>query len=154
MALKPDRREIDSDISYFMNHTAERGGVVCLVTAGSGGAMDQAAAAVGYSATSSGKRPVGYMTADMVDVDLSLYFLNREKDVVQKGGKVKLLTIGMVNTNMIKSGVTIAAGDVAYLDVDGRVTNVNTGAIASPRVGIFESIKDADGYAKIRFSLT
>ncbi len=152
MALKPDRRELDSDISFFMNHVAERGGVVSMVTAGSGGAMDQANAAVGYSATSSGKLPMGYLTGDMVDVDLSRYFLNKEKDEIQKGGKVKILTLGMVTTNMIKSGITVAAGDKAYLDVDGRVTNVNTGAAASPQVGKFESIKDSDGYAKVSFN--
>lgn len=152
MALKPDRREIDSEISFFMNHTAERGGVVSLVTTGSGGAMDNAAAAVGYSATSSGKVPVGYLTSDMVDVDLSLYHLNRYKDQVQKGGKVKLITVGVVNTNMIKSGDTLAAGDRAYLDTDGRVTKTNTGAIASPHVGTVLSHKDQDGYAKISFN--
>lgn len=153
MALKPDRREIDSDISFFMNHVAERGGVVCFVTAGSGGAMDQAKAAVGYAATSSGKTPVGYLSSDIVNVDLSRYHLNKEKDEVQLGGKVKLLTVGMYTTNMIKSGITVVAGDKAYLDTDGRVTNVNTGAVASPYVGKFLSTKDADGYAKISFSL-
>lgn len=152
MALKPDRREIDSDISFFMNHIAERGGVVCVVTAGSGGAMDQAQAAVGYASAASGKTPMGYLMPEMVDIDLSLFNLNREKDQVQKGGKVKIMTIGSLNTNMIKSGITIAAGDKAYLDVDGRVTNVNTGAAASPGIGKFDSIKDSDGYAKVSFN--
>lgn len=154
MALKPDRRELDSDISFFMNHTAERGGVVCLVTTGSGGAMDNAAAAVGYvaAASISGKIPVGYLTSDVVDVDLSRYHLNRYKDEVQKGGKVKLITVGVVNTNMIKSGDTLAVGDRAYLGEDGRVTKTNTGAIASPHVGTVLSHKDQDGYAKISFN--
>jgi hypothetical protein len=153
MALKPDRREIDSEIGFFMNHTAERGGVACLVTTGSGGAMDNANAAVGYAATSSGKVPIGYLTCDVVDVDLSLYHLNRYKDQVQKGGKVKLITQGVVVTNMLKSGDTFAVGDAVYLNEDGRVTRTNTGAIASPKVGTVLAHKDADGYAKIMFSL-
>ncbi len=153
MALKPDRREIDSDISFFMNSVAERGGFVSLSTTGSGGAMDNANAVVIYAGTSSGKVPVGCLANDMVDVDLSLYHLNRYKDQVQKGGKVKLITIGMVNTNMIKSGDTPAVGDKAYLAADGRVTKTNTGATDSPAIGTFLSQKDADGYAKVSFSL-
>lgn len=152
MALKPDRRILDDALDFFMNHTAERGGVVCMVTAGSGAALDQAQAAVGYAATSSGKTPMGYLLCDVVDVDLSRYELNGRKNEVQKGGKVNFATVGVVNTNMLKSGITYAAGDKAYLDTDGRVTNVNTGAIASPLIGKFESIKDSDGYAKISFN--
>ena len=34
MALKPDRIEIYTDISFFMNTVAERGGVVSVVTSG------------------------------------------------------------------------------------------------------------------------
>lgn len=152
MALKPDRREVDSEISFFMNSVAERGGFVSIVTIGSGGAMDQAQAAVGYASTSSGKVPVGVLADDMVDVDLSVYHLNRYKDQVQKGGKVKVITAGVVTTNMLKSGITPVAGNRAYLDVDGRITNADTGSIASPLVGYFQSGKDSDGYAKISFN--
>lgn len=153
MALKPDRREIDSDVSFFMNSVAERGGVVCISTTGSGGAMDNANAVVIYRSTSSGGVPVGVLMDDVVDVDLSLYHLNRYKDQVQKGGKVKIMTAGVVVTNMLKSGETPAAGDSAYLAADGRITKTNTGATDSPAIGKFLAHKDADGYAKISFSL-
>ena len=46
MALKADRNELDVDISYFMNETAEKGQIVCISTVGSGAAMDQAGALV------------------------------------------------------------------------------------------------------------
>ena len=46
MALKADRNELDVDISFFMNVTAERGKIVCISTVGSGAAMDQAGALV------------------------------------------------------------------------------------------------------------
>lgn len=37
MALKPDREEFHYDIRYYMDEVAERGGIVSLQTAGSGG---------------------------------------------------------------------------------------------------------------------
>lgn len=153
MALKPDRsHEYGSDISFFCNHAAHRGGVVSLVTVGSGGAMDQGAAAVGYASAASGKVPVGYLMNDVVDVDLTKYELNSQKDEIQKGGKVNLRTWGWLVTNMIKSGDTPVATSKAYLGVDGQVTVTNTGAAASPYVGVFLSSKDSDGYAKISFN--
>lgn len=154
MALKPDRsNEYGSDISFFMNSVAERGGFASLSTIASGGAMDNGTAVVIYSSTSSGKVPVGCLMNDMVDVDLTKYELNRYKDEVQKGGKVNLRTFGYVTTNMIKSGDTPAVGNRAYLAADGRVTVTNTGATDSPAVGIFLSQKDQDGYAKVSFNL-
>ncbi len=50
MALKADRNELDVDISFFMNDTAENGQIVCLSTVVSGAAMDQAGALVTVSA--------------------------------------------------------------------------------------------------------
>jgi hypothetical protein len=46
MALKPDRVEAYTDISFFMNETGDRGGVVVHLTGGSGSAMDDANAVV------------------------------------------------------------------------------------------------------------
>lgn len=153
MALKPDRsNEYGSDISFFMNAVAERGGVVSLVTLGSGASMDNGYAVVGYGSTSSGKTPVGILMNDMVDVDLTQFHLNPYKDVVQKGGKVNIRTFGWVLTNMIKSGDTPAVGDKAYLAPDGRITKTNTGATDSPKFGVFLSQKDQDGYAKVSFN--
>ena len=40
MALRPDRNEHLTDLSFFMNETAERGIVVVASTQGSGAAMD------------------------------------------------------------------------------------------------------------------
>lgn len=154
MALKPGRSNVyGSEIGFFMNHAAERGGVVTLLTLGSGESLDNGLATVNYSATSSGKVPVGILMNDMVDRDLTRDQLNQYKDEVQKGGKVNIRTFGWVLTNMIKSGDTPAVGDKAYLDVDGRVTKTNTGAIASPLIGLFLSQKDQDGYAKLSFDL-
>ena len=49
MALKPDRIELQTDISFFMSTTGTRGGVASLSSAGSGVAMDDASAVVAYT---------------------------------------------------------------------------------------------------------
>ena len=52
MALKADRNELDVDISFFMNETAEKGQIVVISTAGSGAAMDQSQSLVTVAAAS------------------------------------------------------------------------------------------------------
>lgn len=91
MALKSDRSVLDTDISFFMNEAATRGGVASVSTGGSGAAMDQGEALVTYAALPSGAVPVGLLLNDMVNIDLTRQHLNQHKDEVQKGGKVTLL---------------------------------------------------------------
>lgn len=153
MALKPGRNSVYSDISYFMNEVAERGGVVVLSTIASGEAMDDAAALVTYSTSQSGKMPVGVLMCDMVNKDLTKTPLNKYKHEVQKGSKVTLWTIGEVNTNMIYPGQTINVGDPAYLGPSGLLTPTDTNVESTPIVGVFKSKKDADGYAKVFVNL-
>lgn len=153
MALKPDRRVVDQDISWFCNQVAERGGVVSVDTLGSGISMDQAAALVKYSSSASGARPVGILTSQVVNLDLTRQHLNQHKEEVQLGSKVTILTKGEVTTNHLVSGITVANGDQAYLGVDGRITNSTSGAAANPTIGMFTSKKDEDGYAKVSVNL-
>ncbi len=153
MALKPDRSpEYGSDISFYMNEVAERGGVVVLSTVGSGGAMDNGAALVTYAANPSGKLPIGFLMNDMVDVDLTKYFLNPNKDEVQKGSKVNLRTFGWLTTNFIKSGDTPVVGSKAYVDTNGKVTITQLNPVQNPQIGVFLSAKDQDGFAKVMFN--
>jgi uncharacterized protein (UPF0297 family) len=157
MALKTDRSVLQTDISFFMNESATRGGVVSLSTGASGAAMDNGAALVTYAANPSGKIPVGLLLNDMVDIDLTRQHLNQHKDEVQKGGKVTLLQKGYVVTNNLLG--TVTAGAPAYLAHSGRLatTNVstdNTDADGSTRlVGRFLSAADEDGYAKVYIDL-
>lgn len=153
MALKPDRYHVQSDISYFMNEVAERGGVVVLSTAGSGAAMDDSSALVTYAADPSGSLPVGVLMNDIVNLDLTRQHINRHKDEVQKGGKVTLWSKGDVVTDMIYPGLTIAVNDPAYLGPSGLLTNVAGNEHSQPIVGVFKSIKDEDGYAKVSINL-
>lgn len=153
MALKPHRQHLESDISFFMDAVQERGGVVVLKTIGSGNAMDQSVAVVEYVANPSGKMPVGVLMCDVVNVDLTRQKLNPYKHEVQVNTKVTIWTKGEVETNSLVPGITISAGDRAYLGVSGLITNVDAGAAATPVVGFFKSKKDEDGYAKVAFNL-
>ena len=71
MALKSDRIELLTDISFFMTTTAERGGVVSAVTSGSGVSMDDASAVVAYAAAASGAKPLGVLLNDVVLVSIA-----------------------------------------------------------------------------------
>jgi hypothetical protein len=155
MALKADRIEESTDISFFYNEgTATRGGVVVLDAANASGAsMDQGANKVKYATVASNDVPVGILLNDVVNKDLTRTHLNQYKDEVQKGGKVTVLTRGQVTTNSIDS-VTVAAGELAYASsgTAGNLTNVS--AVGSAHaVGRFLSAKDSDGYAKVSVNL-
>lgn len=153
MALKPERYFVADDMSYFMNETAERGGFVVASTVGSGQAMDQGEALVTYTTAPSGKVPLGCLMQDMVNKDLTQTHINYYKEEVQQGSKVLLWTNGTVVTNMIYPGQTPAANKGAYLGPSGLLQVVGGNDASVPFVGIFQSSKDADGYAKVKFSL-
>jgi hypothetical protein len=170
MALKPDRIEMngDTDISFFMNETAEKGSVVVLSAGGSGAAMDDSAALAKLSDTSYGvgEVPLGILMCDVVSGDLTKTHLNQHKDEVQVGSKVTILRKGQVTTNMISG--TPTAGQGAYVANGANLCGANnlgasdyaaiTGGTTSaqfayPRVGTWLSSKDADGYAKVAINL-
>ena len=158
MALKSDRNELQTDISFFMNETATRGGIASVSTVGSGAALDQGAALVTYAALPSGKVAVGLLLNDMVDLDLTRQHINFHKDEVQKGGKVTLLRKGWVVTNNIE-GTTPVAGSPAFVAHSGNLSitdlaNDHVDTDGSTRlVGRFLSTIDEDGYAKVNIDL-
>jgi hypothetical protein len=153
MALKPDRYEFQTDISFFMNEVAERGGVASLSTGGSGAAMDQGAALATYAATGSGKVPLGILLNDMVNIDLTRQHLNKYKNEVQKGSKVTLLRKGYVVTNKIQ-GAAPAAGDNVFVAHSGNLSKTDlVGQGTQPVIGTWLSSPDQDGYAKCEINL-
>jgi hypothetical protein len=162
MALKPDRNITNAvDISFFMNHVAERGGVVILEEGGSGAAMDQGAALVrGSGAAASGTIPIGLLLNDVVNLDLTRTHINWHKDEVQLGGKVAVLRRGVVVTNVISGSAGVAAGEDAYYTAatfgseTNKFTNVNeSDQEEDTRVGRFLSSEDEDGYVKVEINL-
>tara|TARA_Y100000004_G_scaffold168137_1_gene201273 strand:- start:996 stop:1499 length:504 start_codon:yes stop_codon:yes gene_type:complete len=160
MALKADRYELQTDISFFYDDGAvTRGGVVVHdSTAGSGAAMDQGVNKVIYKSTvTATDSPVGILLNDVVNKDLTRTHLNQHKDEVQLGGKVTVLRKGYVVTNSIEG--TPSAGDIAYVHNNGNISNGSSIAVATLvasgnlAVGRFLSSKDEDGYAKVEVNL-
>jgi hypothetical protein len=148
MALKPDRIEHLTDISFFMEQVQERGGVASLVTGGVGVAMDDADAVVAYADNASGSVPMGILLNDVVDLDLTRQHINWHKDEVQVGGKVTLLRVGQVTTDKVAGNPS--AGNSAYVGASGLISTVSTNAV---KIGTFLSAKDADGYAKVSINI-
>ena len=165
MALRPDRNEHLTDLSYFMNEVAERGIVVIHDTGGSGAAMDDSSALVKTptSASVSGTNPAGLLLNDVVNLDLTRQHINYAKDEVQKGSKVLLLRRGTVVTDQISGTPTIGAdayvtrvGTISATAIEGVMT-VFDGTIPrpiTPKVGRFLSTLDADGFAKVEINIT
>jgi hypothetical protein len=154
MALKSDRYELQTDISFFYNAgTATRGGVVVHGTAGSGAAMDQGVNLVAYAAVGGTSVPVGILLNDVVNKDLTRTHLNQHKDEVQKGGKVTVLRKGYVVTNNITGAPD--AGDPAFAcHVNaGNIRKDSPGSSGVLQIGRFLSSQDEDGYAKVEVNL-
>jgi len=150
MALKPDRVELLTNVSFFMTAKEFRGGIACVKTSGAGASMDDAGAVVEYAAAVTGK-PVGVLLNDVVDLDLTRQHINWYKDEVQVGGKVTLLRQGEVVTNMLVAGINPAAGDAAYVGASGLIGT--SSASSAAKIGQFLSSKDADGYAKVSVNI-
>ena len=158
MALKADRYEESTDISFFSSVTGVRGMVVCLDAAAlagaSGAGMDQGENTCSPQAAAVTDVPVGIMLNDVVNKDLTRTHLNQFKDEVQLGGKVTVMTRGWVVTNNVTG--TPKAGDLAYAsETIGEVSTVAATAAGSGNLalGRFMSRKDADGYAKVYINL-
>jgi len=149
MALRPDRNEHLTDLSFFMNATAERGILVSATTQGSGAAMDDSNAAVKVPTTETDK-PVGILLNDVVNLDLTRQHINYAKDEVQQGSKVLLLRVGTVVTDQISGAITM--GDAAHFNIGGTLCAA-TASSTSPVVGRWLSKKDADGFAKVAINI-
>ena len=148
MALKSDRYELQTDISFFYNDgTATRGCVVVHdSTAGSGAAMDQG---VNLVKKDTSGNPVGVLLNDVVNKDLTRTHLNQYKDEVQKGGKVTVLRKGYVVTNAIDGSPVAGSGAYVSGSVAGNISMVESGT----KIGAFLSSKDEDGYCKVEVNL-
>jgi len=154
MALKADRHEFLTDVSYFMNETATKGVIVSHVTAtsGSGAALDDSNAVVQLpnNANGSGETPAGLLLDDVVNLDLTRQHLNQHQREVQIGGKVVILKNGFVVTNSIETGYNPVPGAPAYFTTDGELNSTSTN---STQVGRWMGSKDSDGYAKVAINI-
>lgn len=150
MALKGDRFESVTDISYYKTDAViERGKIVAHDTGGSGAAMDDALAKV-KTVANTGNTPAGLILNDVVNLDLTRQHYNMHKDEVQLGSKVTLLRRGVVVTDAVSGTPTIGAA--AHFDATGRLAVRGT-ATKSAQVGRFLSVKDADGFIKVEINI-
>lgn len=150
MALKPDRVEHLTDISFFKNDAvAERGIIVAHSTGGSGAAMDDALAQVA-DVGSTGDLAAGLLLNDVVNLDLTRQHYNMMKDEVQLGGKVTLLRRGTVVTDQVSG--TPVVGEAVHFAADGRLVTSSELA-TSQQVGRWLGVLDADGYAKCEINI-
>ena len=99
MALRPDRNEVVTDISFFMNEAAERGVIVTAATQGSGAAMDDSSAAVNI-ANAVGDKPVGLLLNDVVDLDATTA---QYRENFIKSPPVNQTSRGQSSVNFLKS---------------------------------------------------
>jgi len=171
MALKPDRNITNgTDISFFINHVVERGGIVTFDpdNSGSGAAMDQSTArVVGTGDAPSGTIPAGLLLNDVVNLDLTRQHINWHKDEVQKGGKATVLRHGTVVTNVVAANEEPNAGSGAFYTQEtfGDTTSqwvlstINPTDLESEMkenrylVGTFLTKKDEDGYVKVAINV-
>ena len=149
MALRPTRNEFLTDLSFFMNETAERGLLCVFDSQVSGAAMDQSEASVKV-ASSLDDKPVGLLLNDVVNLDLTRQHINYDKDEMQKGGKVLLLRHGFVVTDQISGAITM--GERAHFVPGGSFCS-NSASSHSVHVGRWLSKKDSDGYAKLEINI-
>lgn len=154
MALKPDRHEFLTDLSYFMNETAEEGVLVVHDGTGSGVAMDDSSATVKkpsvLNADVESGNPAGLLLTKVVDIDLTRQHINYHQNEVQKGGKVLLLREGTVTTDQVSG--TPTAGEKAHFTLTGQLVAASDDD-TSAQVGRFLSSKNADGFAKVEIKI-
>lgn len=152
MALRPDRWEFKTDISFFCSSVTERGYILAFSSSGSGVSMDQTLATVVLpGANASGVKPAGLLLNDIVTYDVTRQHINFYKDEMRAGGKCTLLQKGWVVTNALQTGITPVAGDPAYLAGSGLIGTAQPNG--NYRVGTFLSAKDERGYAKVEIDL-
>jgi hypothetical protein len=156
MALKPDRQEHRTDISFFMNEVAERGLIVVHSTVGSGAAMDSSDAVVIIPAASGADvvsgHPAGLLLNDVVNLNLTRQHINFHKDEVQLGSKVTLLREGFVVTDQVSGAANAVPGEPAFYHLGGVIVPQSVYG-SSTQVGRFLSEPDTDGFAKVEIHI-
>lgn len=153
MALKGPRNVQQTEIRFTCPTATDRGVVLVYSTAGSGVALGDSAGVVDLL-TPSGKVPAGMLLNDVVTVDETVTHRNYYKDTCKTGERVTLMTQGYVTTDQISGTPTVGA--TAYLTTSGQLTptvSATGGIVATPKVGQFTSIKDANGYVTVLINL-
>lgn len=161
MALRPDYDVYESYIDFYMDTTCAKGEVLSLSTAGSGSALDHTLNVASKPTTAttqniqlaSGARPLGVVTFDVVNIDLTKYSLNEQKAEVQVGSKVNIVNRGRFVTNSLHPAAVPVAGNLAYLAISGLFHSAGDGVSGAIVIGRWLSTKDGDGFAKVEVNI-
>lgn len=159
MALKPDRSyDGSTDITNFWISTAtsgyattgEKGGLASVVTVGSGSALGvnyvDEPNVVSYANSASGAIVKGVLLQDVnAAMSATRDFPDYQTLEIRPGDKCTLVSRGWLVTNLISG--TPAVGGVAYLGPSGYFKTTQDSS--APKVGRFETTKDANGYARV-----
>ena len=160
MALRPDYEVVLWELGFYMDTVAEKGEVLSMSTVGSGAAMDhtlnvavKSTTAGSTASVASGAYPLGVVTSDVVNIDLSRYSLNAQKAEVQIGMKVPIIRQGWIVTDRLHPNSSAGVGSGAYLGVSGLFHTLGLNVVGSSLIGQFMSSEDGDGFAKVYISL-
>jgi hypothetical protein len=156
MALKSDRYEFQTDISYFMTEVGIPGRLVFLnsTIVASGAALDDTGNLASHT-FASGRMPIGILMSSVVNIDTTRYHLNYHKDEVDVNvsPKVRVLRKGWVVTDQIIPA-TVTPGQDVFPSFSGYLTNSGLSAGGQPyAIGKFLSSKDSAGYSKVEINL-
>jgi hypothetical protein len=141
-------------MKYVLDRVAEPGTTV--VASGVDGKVDIAggtAAEVGAS----GVNPIGVLLNTREEFNYAKELERVQYDTDDIGTVVTLLRRGELDTNMLveNGGVSIAAGQPAYLAPNGNIGNANLAVDGGEqqRVGQWMGVVDSDGFARVRIEL-
>jgi hypothetical protein len=154
MALKGDRNILETDITMACSTVQARGAILMNSVAGSGSSLGDKAATAALMASPSGLTVAGLLLNDVVNIDQTRFHLNFQKLEQQVGDRCTLLKKGRVTTNNVTG--TPSFGQTAYVTTNGNITptlSVLGGLAATPKVGVFASALDEDGYAAVDINL-
>ena len=147
MALKGDRQIVMETARFRLDEEAERGYFVML-SSGTPGYVKVCDTDINLPET----HVVGCLLHDVIADNSSSQPTNFQKSFeVWQGGKVPVLEIGRVRTNVIHEyDGALGDGAPAYVNQSGVLTNRAAGdGYTYRRVGTFESDVDTDGYVEV-----
>lgn len=146
MALGPNRQVFQTTIKYAVNEVAARGGIlVASTTAGE--------ATYTANPTGSAVYPIGILLDDVEDLNFDRHPEYLQREVVDVGSVVGIANKGEFETDQIVG--TPTQGQPAYLHPNGQIgaTQLTDGLNPAPRVGIFRSALNANGFASVLVDL-
>lgn len=93
--------------------------------------------------------PGDYMYGDVYTVATPLF---QEKGTRYVGEKISIVRQGTIITDQLEASITPSGGALAYLGSSGSGL-FDTASTTAIKVGVFQGVKDADGFVKIHVNI-